>query len=102
MAVPTPKPKQHVDKVKESIKEEAEECMVCMQAFDAKRVKVVCPFCEEGKASACRTCTEKYLIGAVQDPHCMQCKHDWGIVYVTETFPKAFVTGTYRKSRQEK
>jgi hypothetical protein len=82
---------------------EREECVVCTEAFDAsKRRKVACPFCPSDAPSACRGCAQTYLLGAVQDAHCMSCKHDWSLGFCHEALTKSWFVGPYRKSRQEK
>lgn len=90
-------------KGKEHASDISEECIVCTNAFNtSSRIKVECPFCVENTAHVCRECTQTYLLGSVQDPHCMQCKHDWDLTFFINTFPKSFVNGSYRKSRQAK
>jgi hypothetical protein len=82
---------------------EREECVVCTEAFDAsKRRKVACPFCPPDSPNACRSCAQTYLLGAVQDAHCMSCKHDWSLGFCHEALTKSWFVGPYRKSRQEK
>ena len=81
----------------------AEECTVCTEVFDsAKRSKIVCPFCPEGAESACKSCVQRYLLTAVQNAHCMSCKHDWSLLFCHSILTKSWFVGPYRKSRQEK
>ena len=95
--------KRSESKGKEPAHEGAQECVVCTEPFDTTRhAQIRCPFCEEGKASACRECSQRYLLDSVHEPHCMSCRHDWGIVFFMQAFPKSFVVGAYRKSRQAK
>jgi hypothetical protein len=43
--------------------------------------------------SVCRQCTEKYIIGSNQDPHCMNpsCGVKWDFDFLTRNFTKVFV-----------
>jgi hypothetical protein len=93
-----------MSKGKKHAEDAAEECAVCTETFSTKKRAVVCPFCPEEKTgtSACLECTQTYLLGSVQGPHCMACRHEWSSAFMANTFPKAFLTGKYRKSRQEK
>jgi len=91
-----------VKKGKQHAEDVMEECMVCTNGFDAmKRTRIACPFCKEDVNSACKECTQTYLVGSVLEPHCMQCKHQWSLVFFANSFAKAFRTGIYRKSRQD-
>lgn len=89
------------NKGKQHAPEPSNECMVCTNAFNTTtRTKIACPFCDKNQ-SACRECTQTYLVGSVLEPHCMQCRHQWSLEFFVNSFNKAFVNTVYRKSRQE-
>ena len=49
-------------------------CEVCCEKINnSNHKKVECPFCD---LKSCRSCSQKYLLSIVEDPHCMGCKHD--------------------------
>lgn len=79
------------------------ECNVCFSNFTKLRKVVICPACPGGKESyPCTACTQTYLLNSPLSAHCMSCKHEWGYNFLAQTFPKTWITGLYRKSRQQK
>jgi hypothetical protein len=105
-ATAPPKGKEHSEEGKEGkegVEELPADCMVCCETFNASdRARVACPFCPTSRGTACCRCAETYLLGSVQDPHCMQCKHVWSLHFFVGAFSRRFVTSTYRKDRQTK
>ena len=74
------------------------ECTVCCEKYNKmKRKKVTCPKCDY---EICRECTETYLLGTHQDPHCMNCKHVWDREFLDGTCTKVFVSKTLRVHRE--
>lgn len=47
---------------------------MCTDAYCKTRPRVTCPYCS---ASACRVCTERYLLDNAIAPLCMWCKKTW-------------------------
>ena len=48
-----------------------ETCPICCDTFTGTlRRPVTCPKCNY---SACVQCTKRYLLGIIDDPHCMNC-----------------------------
>ncbi len=78
-------------------------CSVCFDKFNKARRQVVCPACPENlDVYPCTACTQTYLLESPQAAHCMNCRHEWGQNFLYQTFPKTWLTGAYRKSRQQK
>ena len=83
-------------------------CMVCMEPFTNKKKAVVCPKCDNqaddddnDTMRACTECTKRYLLDNKNAAHCMNCKHPWNFFFLHKNFTKTWITGIYRKSRQE-
>lgn len=63
-------------------------CNVCVSPFNkSTRREVTCAQCE---FSACRDCNKRYILGTVNEPHCMNCKVPWNSEFITENFTKKF------------
>ena len=76
-----------------------EECTICCLAFTkGQRKPVECCGCQE---SACTACVKKYLLGTVQDAHCMFCKIAWQREFIDEVLPTSFRTKTYKQHRED-
>lgn len=74
------------------------ECTVCCEKYNKmKRKKIACPKCDY---EICRECTETYLLGTHQDPHCMNCKHMWDREFLDGVCTKVFVSKTLRVHRE--
>jgi hypothetical protein len=57
-------------------------CQICCESFNLRtRIKVSCGYCN---LEACRACVQQYLVGIVDDPHCMQCKNAWNREFVDQ------------------
>src|SRR5690242_20104458 len=49
------------------------ECAVCCEEVSVKKA-IICPYCEH---KACISCQKRYLLEAIEEPHCMNCKRGW-------------------------
>lgn len=73
-------------------------CSICLEKFNiTNRLKVPCPFCE---FSACKTCTQTYLLSVTQDPHCMNCKHVWNRAFIDSFCTKVFRNREWKLHRE--
>lgn len=85
-------------KVKE-VKEELEDCGVCIEKYTPiLRKKVVCKYC---KGDACSKCIERYLLDRHEDAHCMHCRVNYNDATLNEICTKTYLQNTYFKHRQE-
>ena len=78
----------------------AESCDICTEKFlrTANRKPVVCHLCEH---KACSTCCQTYLLGSIQDAHCMNCRRTWSREFMITSFPGTFINQTYKKHRED-
>lgn len=74
-----------------------EECGICCEPFTGRRQAIECPMCE---VNNCIICCKTYLLGSTQEAHCMACRKVWSKKFCHDTFPKSWLQGDYRKSRQ--
>jgi len=73
-------------------------CSICLEDFNKMRhLKVSCPFCE---FETCKTCTQTYLLSTSQDPHCMNCKHEWNREFIDSFCTKTFRNTEYKIHRE--
>ena len=73
-------------------------CSICLEDFNkTKYLKVTCPFCEY---DTCKTCTQTYLLSTSQDPHCMNCKHEWNREFIDSFCTKVFRNKDYKLHRE--
>ena len=72
------------------------QCEVCCENINRSNHKQVtcaaCPYI------MCHACCVKYLT-SVSDAHCMNCKHVWGIDFLTDNFTKTFINNEYKRHR---
>lgn len=91
VAAPAPEPEDAA-----SIQEEAT-CDICAEPFTSKLRKVItCPSCNQ---TVCSQCVQRYLLGIVDDPHCMHCKHGWPRSLLYKLLTKSFVDNDYAEQR---
>lgn len=74
-------------------------CSICIEKFTkvASRKKAACPYCD---ISACVGCTQTYLIGSYDDPHCMGCRKGWSREVLDSFALITWIEGDYKKHRQ--
>lgn len=69
-------------------------CQVCVKS--SNRI-VSCPFCEY---ECCRTCCQTYMLSTTNEPHCMNCKHEFNRMFVDSFCTKRFRNVEYKKHRE--
>ena len=75
-----------------------ENCDVCCEKFNKiNHKKVDCPFCD---LQSCRTCSQRYLLSIVDDPHCMGCKNIWNREFVDSWCTRYFRNTELRRHRE--
>lgn len=73
-------------------------CEVCCEKINnSNHKKVECPFCD---LKSCRSCSQKYLLSTMEDPHCMGCKHEHNRELVDTYCSAVFRNVHYRKHRE--
>lgn len=73
-------------------------CGVCCENINkSNHKKVVCPFCD---LHSCRSCSQKYILSVMDDPHCMGCKAVWNREFVDTFCTKYFRNTQLRKHRE--
>ena len=73
-------------------------CSICCDDYNLKnRVKKTCCYCE---FEACNKCIQTYLIGSMNDPHCMSCRKAWDIEILDTMVHKNFRLIEYKKHRE--
>lgn len=74
------------------------ECDICVETITKRNPSITCGHCS---SLVCRVCAKRYLIGSIQTAHCMSCKKAWSNKFMVDNFPKAWLHGEYRQSRQK-
>ena len=75
-------------------------CMICAEDFNkTTRRAVECFRCHK---EVCRSCIEKFLLGQVQDPHCMfpDCGVAWDRMFLGQEMTAMFMTKAFAKHRE--
>lgn len=63
-------------------------CNVCVSPYNkTTRKEVTCGHCA---FSGCRDCQKRYILGTVNQPHCMSCKVPWNSEFIVANFTKKF------------
>lgn len=74
-------------------------CPICCEAFNKKSQKAVqCIYC---KYSACKKCTETYLLSSVREMNCMNCREIWDREFIVENFTQKFIQTDYKQHREK-
>lgn len=73
--------------------------MVCLETFTKQpsRRQAKCPYCD---VKACVKCTQTYLLGITEDPHCMGCRKAWSRSVLDELLLVGWLNGEYKKRRE--
>lgn len=73
-------------------------CDVCCEKFNKiNHKKIDCPFCD---LHSCRSCSQRYLLSIVDDPHCMGCKNIWNREFVDTWCTRYFRNTELRRHRE--
>lgn len=74
------------------------ECPICINEYNKSSRKIVnCRFCF---FESCRKCNETYLLSKLSNPHCMNCKTEWGDEVLYDKFTRTFVEKQYKEHRE--
>lgn len=74
------------------------ECNVCCEAFNrSTRKQITCHMCNY---DACMSCCKSYILGSVEEAHCMNCKKVWSREFMLTNFTKVFVIKEYKTHRE--
>lgn len=75
------------------------ECNVCCEKFNKNtNTSIVCKMCDY---NACKKCIKKYILGSINQPHCMNCKVMWNNNYLIKNLNKTFLNTEFKKSRNK-
>lgn len=76
----------------------ATDCQICCLGY-TKQVRkcITCPHCSK---KACVYCVKIYVLNFNGVPNCLYCKVGFGVEFITHQFNKSFLTGEYKKHRQ--
>ena len=72
-------------------------CPICCDEFDKASLIAKCNFCEY---ETCTKCAQQYLLGSIENAHCMNCRKGWTRERMLQMFPKKFVCCEYKKHRE--
>lgn len=72
-------------------------CNICCEPLNQSTRKPITCFCD---FSACKQCSEKYLLDILTDPHCMNCRKEWNREFLDAQFTKKFVSKDLKTRRE--
>lgn len=73
------------------------ECSVCYCSINTQTfIK-----CDECAYQTCCSCVETYLLSITSDPHCMNCRCAWDILFLRKNLAITFMDGVFRQKRVE-
>ncbi len=75
-------------------------CSICCDDFTKQPHKkpAKCPYCP---LEACVKCTQTYLLGTLEDPHCMGCRKAWTREVMDSILLTTWINGDYKKHRED-
>ena len=84
---------------KTSTKSTPEICNICANNYTPiLRKKIICKFCSK---DTCSKCVEQYLMGRMEDAHCIHCRVKYTDSMLYEICTKTYLQQTYFRHRQE-
>jgi len=74
-------------------------CAVCIEKFTNQphKKQAICPYCP---IEACVKCTQTYLLGTHEDPHCLGCRKSWTREVMDTILLTTWINGDYKIHRQ--
>ena len=76
-------------------------CSICCDTFNkTMRAQVVCPN-SECNLDVCKTCVRTYLLGSIEDPHCMGCRVGFQQNYLLTNLNQTFVKKEFKTWRTQ-
>jgi hypothetical protein len=74
-------------------------CSICIEPFTKQphRKEAKCPYCP---IEACVKCTQTYLLGTHEDPHCMGCRRGWSREVLDTILLTTWLNGDYKAHRE--
>ena len=73
-----------------------ESCLVCLENYAQTRQKVSCEKCEY---HACQGCVQRYLEEKQAEPHCMNCKEEFSMLFAYSNLQKPWLTTSMKEIR---
>jgi hypothetical protein len=75
-----------------------ETCQVCYDPFTpAARQPIPCASCHY---VACTRCVKSFLLSALVEPHCMNCRHYWDRAFISDHLTHSWCEGELRHHRE--
>lgn len=75
------------------------ECPICAECFTkVLRRPVDCGACD---FSACRECTQRFLVSTPNEPQCMSCKAQWNMSFIRKNTTATFIDGPFKEHRKK-
>lgn len=77
------------------------DCNICCEKLNkSTRSEVKCEHsaCD---FSCCKSCARTYIIGTLDDPHCMKCKGAFSDKFLVENLNRSFFENEYKKHRKQ-
>jgi hypothetical protein len=74
------------------------ECGVCCSGAEIGQKMVQCAECQY---QACCSCVQTYLTTITSDPHCMNCRQVWDILFLRKNLEKQFLEGVWKEHRKQ-
>jgi len=74
-------------------------CSICIEKFTQQphKKQAICPYCP---VEACVKCTQTYLLGTHEDPHCLGCRRGWSREVLDSILLTTWINGDYKVHRQ--
>ncbi len=76
----------------------SKECSICCENITGRNKVLKCIHCNK---ETCQNCSKKYILDSINDARCMHCEKNWNREFLVECFSYSWVSGGYKKYRQE-
>jgi len=73
------------------------ECGVCCSGETGTKMVQ----CAECQYQACCSCVQTYLVEITSDPHCMNCRQVWDVLFLRKNLEKKFLEGVWKEHRKK-
>lgn len=75
------------------------ECSICVEKYNKSTRKVV--ICELCNYESCASCWKQYLLGSLNEPHCMSCKKPFTKKFLVNNFTKSWCAKQLKAHRED-
>ena len=75
-------------------------CNICCENFNKSNHSVVICCYDSCQFHCCKQCVRTYILGSINEPHCMNCKNPFSQEFLVNNLNKSFMENDYKNHRK--